>query len=54
MTKEQTYAYIDERLKDLTEQEVNFRTDCDFENVSICIAKKVELLDLKLFIQTNP
>lgn len=53
MTTEQLYAYIDERIKTLTELEVDARNNFQFDVVSNCIVSKSELLDMKLFIQSQ-
>lgn len=53
MTTEQLYAYIDERIEKLDKAELDARKSYNFDIASNAIAAKCELLDFKLFIQSE-
>lgn len=53
MSTQELYAYIDERIEELSNNEkISLAAGLDV-NAIVCVAKKNELLDFKAFIQTN-
>jgi len=53
MNTQELYAYIDERIERLSmDEKTHLYAGKDMEAFG-CIAKKIELLDLKLFIQMD-
>lgn len=51
MTNQQLYDYIDQRIDELTIEEKEWRNSYDFLQAGVCVSRKLELLDLKIFIQ---
>jgi len=49
--KEIIYAQIEKRIQSLTTDEYNHVNKFELTEASICIGKKIELTDLKSFIQ---
>lgn len=53
MSTQELYDYIDQRIDELTTEEKEWRNSYDFLQAGVCVSRKLELLDLKAFIQSK-
>lgn len=54
MTTQELYDYIEQRIEELTIEEKEWHNSYDFLQAGVCVSRKLELLDLKIFIQSKP
>lgn len=54
MNTQELYDYIDQRIDELTTEEKEWRNSYNFLQAGVCVSRKLELLDLKIFIQSKP